>query len=75
MFDIIHITKKAYEFYKEKNRPGTVWIDTTTQTIHIDGGGMTIAEVYSQVQQLVNEDQTLTSPFEVKKQWKQLKKI
>ena len=66
MYDIGHIVKKVYEFHKEKNRKAIVWINTTTQTIHIEGGEITMSEVYKQVQEMLGADPTLESPFEVK---------
>jgi hypothetical protein len=43
MYDLAHITKKAYEFYKEKKtEKGRVWFDTETYTIHVEGGNLTV---------------------------------
>ena len=54
---IIDVLKSAYQVYKEKQRqptnmpPGTVWIDTSDNTIHIEGGGMTVTELYNEIKQ------------------------
>jgi len=49
---IVDILQSAYDIRRERllKERGTVWIDTTTNTIHIDGGQLTVLEVYKELQ-------------------------
>ena len=47
---MFEIERAIYEYYKEKKKPGTIWYDTTTDTIHIEGGKVTTLELYKEMQ-------------------------
>lgn len=57
-----HIIKTIYSEYRERNKKARAWIDFETQTIHIDGGGMTVNELYNEVQKQL-KDATSVNPF------------
>lgn len=64
---MFNILKAIYEFLKEKkaNERGTIYFDTTTNTITIEGGNVTVAELYKHMQEAL-KDATSIKTFEIK---------
>jgi hypothetical protein len=56
-----HIIKAIYEQYKENKRAAVVWIDPQTYEIKIDGGNLTVVELYKEVQDQQDQLRETTS--------------
>jgi len=47
---MFEIERAIYNYFKDRKKPGTIWYDTTNDTIHIEGGNVTALELYKEMQ-------------------------
>ena len=58
---IIDILQSAYDIRRERllAERGSVWVNPDTMTIHIEGGGMTVTELYKEVQKELRKETSI----------------
>lgn len=54
---IVDILQSAYDIRREKllAERGQIWFNTTDNTIHIEGGSVTVTELYKQMQKEITK--------------------
>jgi hypothetical protein len=67
MYHIIKAIYEQYKEYKENKRAAVVWIDPQTYEIKIDGGNLTVVELYKEVQDQLREATSVNDYIKVEK--------